>query len=90
MSCDDSEPVALFSYLVEQLNGFNLAYMHFIEPRVRGNEDKAPEDVIDSIDQFLKACKTVKITAGGYIDRDGGNHAHGANDIKSGHTDMVR
>ncbi len=29
----DSTPYATFSYLVEQLNKHNLAYVHFIEPR---------------------------------------------------------
>jgi N-ethylmaleimide reductase len=42
----DSNPDALFIYVVEQLNHFGLAYLHVIEPRVKGNivinEDQAP------------------------------------------------
>jgi N-ethylmaleimide reductase len=33
----DSNPIALFDYVAEQLNHFGLAYLHIIEPRIRGN-----------------------------------------------------
>lgn len=33
----DSDPRALFGYVAEQLNRFGLAYVHVIEPRVKGN-----------------------------------------------------
>jgi N-ethylmaleimide reductase len=33
----DSNPQALFTYVAEQLNQFGLAYLHIIEPRVKGN-----------------------------------------------------
>ncbi len=33
----DSDPDALFDYVVKELNQFGLAYLHIIEPRVRGN-----------------------------------------------------
>ncbi|HEY0758861.1 MAG TPA: alkene reductase [Acidisarcina sp.] len=33
----DSDPQALFAYVAEQLNQFALAYLHIIEPRVKGN-----------------------------------------------------
>jgi N-ethylmaleimide reductase len=33
----DSNPQALFSYVAVQLNRFGLAYLHIIEPRVKGN-----------------------------------------------------
>jgi N-ethylmaleimide reductase len=42
----DSDPRALFDHLVGRLNRFGLAYLHVIEPRVKGNvvihEDQAP------------------------------------------------
>src|SRR5215475_5784858 len=34
---NDSNPNALFSYVAERLNRFNLAYLHIVEPRVKGN-----------------------------------------------------
>ena len=33
----DSNPKALFDYVANQLNSFGLAYLHVIEPRVKGN-----------------------------------------------------
>ena len=33
----DSDPDALFGYVAEALNRFGLAYLHVIEPRVKGN-----------------------------------------------------
>ena len=33
----DSNPQVLFSYVAAQLNQFGLAYLHIIEPRVKGN-----------------------------------------------------
>src|SRR5258708_25567333 len=33
----DSNPIALFNYVAEQLNHFGLAYLHIIEPRIKGN-----------------------------------------------------
>jgi N-ethylmaleimide reductase len=33
----DSNPIALFDYLAKQLNRFGLAYLHIIEPRIKGN-----------------------------------------------------
>jgi N-ethylmaleimide reductase len=34
----DSDPRALFDYVAAQLNRFDLAYLHVIEPRVKGAE----------------------------------------------------
>ncbi len=36
----DSNPEALFGYVAGQLNRFGLAYLHVIEPRVKGDVDK--------------------------------------------------
>ena len=42
----DSDPRALFAYVADQLNRVDLAYLHIIEPRVKGNiliaEGQAP------------------------------------------------
>ena len=32
----DSTPIALFDYVAKQLNRFGLAYLHIIEPRIKG------------------------------------------------------
>jgi N-ethylmaleimide reductase len=36
----DSNPEALFGYVAAQLNRFGLAYLHVIEPRIKGDVDK--------------------------------------------------
>lgn len=36
----DSDPATTFSYLAEKLNDFALAYLHIIEPRIVGPEDR--------------------------------------------------
>jgi len=33
----DSNPIALFDYVAKELNHFGLAYLHIIEPRIKGN-----------------------------------------------------
>src|SRR5882757_9341669 len=33
----DNNPIALFDYVAKQLNHFGLAYLHIIEPRIKGN-----------------------------------------------------
>lgn len=39
-SMSDSSPAKTFGYVAEQLNRFGLAYLHVIEPRIRGAEDQ--------------------------------------------------
>ena len=62
----DSNAEALFSYLAEQLNKFELAYLHIIEPRVKGNivltEGQAPV----AAQQLRKIFKGKIIAAGGF------------------------
>ncbi len=62
----DSNPQALYGYLVEQLNRFGLAYLHVVEPRVKGNivigEDKGPE----AAEQLRKIFTGKIVAAGGF------------------------
>jgi N-ethylmaleimide reductase len=62
----DSNPQALFSYVAEQLNPFGLAYLHIIEPRVKGNivirENQGPV----ASEQLRKIFKGKIIAAGGF------------------------
>ena len=64
----DSNPSALFSYVLEQLSARGIGYVHIVEPRA-GNagadaaiEDSAPR----TAEIFRKAFKGVLISAGGY------------------------
>ena len=62
----DTDPQALFAYVAEQLNRFGLAYLHIIEPRVKGNvliaEGRAPV----ASEQLRKIFKGKIIAAGGF------------------------
>ena len=62
----DSNPNALFAYLTEQLNQFGLAYLHVVEPRVKGNivitEGQGPV----AAEQLRKIFHSKIIAAGGF------------------------
>ena len=66
----DSDPQATFGYLAEKLNQHALAYLHVIEPRVKGVETLAPtqEPVAAA---FLRSIYKGRIIAAGGFDRDG-------------------
>ncbi|CAI5457809.1 unnamed protein product [Closterium sp. Yama58-4] len=53
----DSDPVGTYVGMVERLNGMGLAYVHFIEARVRGNDDMEVEKeaVWLGVVHFIKA-----------------------------------
>ncbi|GAB4814383.1 hypothetical protein N2152v2_001429 [Parachlorella kessleri] len=77
----DSHPYGLVSYLLEELNKLDLAYVHFVEPRAGGNAD-IPETP-HTLEPFRKVYKGTAIAAGGYK-RESGMEA-----IASGHSDLV-
>jgi N-ethylmaleimide reductase len=62
----DSNPNALFAYLTGQLNQFGLAYLHVVEPRVKGNivitEGQGPV----AAQQLRKIFNGKIIAAGGF------------------------
>ena len=63
----DSNPEALFAYVAEQLNRFDLAYLHIVEPRIRGSEllvEKNQEPV--AAQQLRKLFKGSIVAAGGF------------------------
>src|SRR5258708_6775143 len=62
----DSNPTALFNYVAEQLNRFGLAYLHIIEPRVKGNTTIKPEQGPIAAEQLRKVFKGKIIAAGGF------------------------
>jgi N-ethylmaleimide reductase len=63
----DSNPEATFGYFAEQLNNYPLAYLHVIEPRVKGVETiKADQAPVASV--FIrKYYQGTIIVAGGFI-----------------------
>jgi N-ethylmaleimide reductase len=64
----DSNPVALFSHVLEQLSARDVAYAHIVEPRVGSAGRGAPIDNSQPRTShiFRKAFKGVLISAGGY------------------------
>jgi N-ethylmaleimide reductase len=64
----DSDPVALFTTAIQKLNGFNLAYVHMIEPRSTsaGGGDQVLEDAPITSEMFRAAYQGKFVTAGGY------------------------
>jgi len=62
----DSNPRALFDYVAEQLNRFSLAYLHVIEPRVKGNVLIAEGQAPVATERLRKIFKGRIISAGGF------------------------
>ncbi|GGF01382.1 alkene reductase [Aliidongia dinghuensis] len=67
-SMHDSDPAATFGYLVKQLNRFGLAYLHIIEPRIKGIEE-IQEGVAPLAAQHLRPIYRGTIIAAGGFDR---------------------
>ena len=62
----DSNPAGLFGYVAGQLNRFGLAYLHIIEPRVKGNVVIAEGQAPIASEQLRKIFKGRIIAAGGF------------------------
>jgi N-ethylmaleimide reductase len=73
----DSNPQATFSYVINELNSFNLAYLHLMEP----NEvDLATREVMQNLTPYYRQIfKGTLITNGGH-DRNTGNQILNNND----------
>ena len=65
-SMSDSDPTAHFDYVAEQLNRFGLAYLHIIEPRVKGNVVIADGQDAVAAERLRKIFKGKIIAAGGF------------------------
>lgn len=78
----DSDPVATFSWVMERLNDYSLAYVHLVEPRVDGFSQTDPEQDL-STHYFRGLYTGVLIGAGGYT-RETGNRV-----IAAGDADLV-
>jgi N-ethylmaleimide reductase len=64
----DSDPIALFSHVIEQLSAREIAYVHMIEPRATGagGSDAVNEEAPCTSDLFRKLFKGAFMSAGGY------------------------
>lgn len=78
---DDTSPAGLFSYFIEKLNDFNLAYLHLVEPMLP--LDKYPLMIREVARYFRPLWKGQLITAGNY------NKEKGEAALRDGIADMV-
>jgi N-ethylmaleimide reductase len=62
----DSDPAALFSYVAELLNRFDLAYLHLIEPRIGGSELVRAGQGAVAAEQLRSVYRGSLIAAGGF------------------------
>jgi N-ethylmaleimide reductase len=64
----DSDPVALFSYVIQALNQRSIGYVHVIEPRSSsaGGSDQVAENAPRTAPLFRKLFQGVLISAGGH------------------------
>jgi N-ethylmaleimide reductase len=65
-SMSDSSPTALFAYIGEQLNKCGLAYLHLIEPRIKGNAAVADGLPPVAAGELRKVFKGNILAAGGF------------------------
>jgi N-ethylmaleimide reductase len=79
----DSNPIALFDYLAKQLNRFGLAYLHVIEPRIKGNVLIAEGQGYIATTRLRKVFAGTIIAAGGFEP----NTAEAA--VRDGDADLV-
>lgn len=63
-SMHDSNPQATFGYLAKQLDALGLAYLHVVEPRIKGNET-IDEHAAPVAVQYLRSLFTGPIIAAG-------------------------
>jgi N-ethylmaleimide reductase len=78
----DSDPVALYNYVAERLSEYGLAYLHVVEPRVRGSVDL--EGVVPVAAHDLKQRFQGTVSAAGGFDRDGAETI-----LRAGDADLV-
>ena len=83
MSMHDSNPQALFGYVGKELNRFGLAYLHIVEPRIKGDRNVEDDSHGLGVKFFRPIFQGPLITAGGYT-RDTGNEV-----LASGDADLV-
>nr|WP_315128951.1 alkene reductase [uncultured Polynucleobacter sp.] len=64
----DSDPVALFTAVIHQLNGYKLSYVHMIEPRSTsaGGNDQVNTEAPVTSEMFRAVYQGQFISAGGY------------------------
>jgi N-ethylmaleimide reductase len=79
----DSNPTATFSYVVQELSGLGIGYLHIIEPRIKGNVTIEDDGFGLGAKFFRPMFQGSIITAGGY------NRDMGEAILQENHADFV-
>ncbi len=79
----DSNPIGLYTYFIDKLNEYNLAYIHLIEPMMPLDPEIHSHYLEDVTSHFRKIYNGTIITNSGY-DKESGNRV-----ISEGHADLV-
>ena len=82
-SMSDSDPATTFGYVAEALNAYGLAYLHLVEPRIRGN------DTIDADAEPVATRELRRIYKGSIIAAGGFSRATGEAIVTAGDADLV-
>lgn len=65
-SMHDSDPQATFGYVADELNRFGLAYLHIVEPRIKGTETVHADAAPLAAQHLRKRFHGTIIAAGGF------------------------
>jgi N-ethylmaleimide reductase len=79
----DSDPHATFGYVAERLNAYDLAYLHVIEPRIRGIVERETSESDVTSKDIRRIFEGTVIAAGGFT-RESAEQI-----IVDGHADLV-
>lgn len=79
----DSNPQKTFGYIADQLNQYNLAYLHIVEPRINGSEEISDDLQPVASEQLRKVYRGSIIATGGFQPETADQI------IKAGHADLV-
>lgn len=79
----DSDPHATFGYVAARLNGYALAYVHVIEPRIRGIDEREADESDVSSKDIRRVYKGTLVAAGGFT-RESAEQI-----VLDGHADLV-
>jgi N-ethylmaleimide reductase len=66
-SMSDSNPVATFDYVVTELDRLGIAYLHVVEPRIKGIEEIAKGQAPIAAQHLRQKFSRILIAAGGFI-----------------------
>jgi N-ethylmaleimide reductase len=62
----DSDPAATFGYVTMQLNRLGIAYLHVVEPRIKGTEEVAHGEPAIGAQHLRKKFSRTLTAAGGF------------------------